>query len=222
MNNFCSKMKNEQGLTLVELMIVLLLSMLLMAAVYMTYQLQHSSGKVQFHVAAAQQDLRAVMEIISTDIQHAGLDPRPTLNIQGIDANDCGQNSLRMRMDLNGNGQTNTVDEDISYRLDNNGNLLRVDNSPGVGITRVLANNVIALNFTYKDRQTDGTRNKITPTGPASAFDANTLTSAQADAVRFVEVTIRMQTDKADPQTNQRIERGLTRTVCRRNGIPLD
>jgi hypothetical protein len=127
-----------------------------------------------------------------------------------------------MRMDLNNDGLINTVDEDIYYRLDNNGNLLRVDNSPGVGITRVLANNVTVLNFSYFDRQTDGSRNQINPTGPASAFDANTLTSAQADAVRFVEVMIRIQTDKVDPQTNQRIFRELTRVVCRRNGIPLD
>ncbi len=212
-------MKDKQGLTLVELMIVLFLSMLLMAAVYMTYQLQHTSGQVQFQVAATQQDLRAVMEIIATDIQHAGLDPRPTQNIQGIDINDCGLNNLHVRMDLNSDGLTNTVNEDISYRLDADGNLLRVDNSPGVGVTQVIANNVTVLNFAYEDRQTDGTRNTVSPAGPASAFDNNTLTSAQADAVRFVEVTIRMQTDRTDPQTGQRIMRELTRSICRRNGI---
>ena len=212
-------MKDKQGLTLVELMIVLFLSMLLMAAVYMTYQLQHTSGQVQFQVAATQQDLRAVMEIIATDIQHAGLDPRPSQNIQGIDINDCGLNNLHMRMDLNSDGLANTANEDISYRLDNAGNLLRVDNSPGVGVTQVIANNVTILNFTYEDRQTDGTRNLIGPAGPASAYDNSTLTSAQADAVRFVEVTIRMQTDRTDPTTGQRIMRGLKRTICRRNGI---
>ena len=37
---------NNKGLTLVELMVVMVLSLLLMAAVYMTYQLQHAIRSV--------------------------------------------------------------------------------------------------------------------------------------------------------------------------------
>ncbi|MCE5276230.1 MAG: prepilin-type N-terminal cleavage/methylation domain-containing protein, partial [Syntrophaceae bacterium] len=181
--------RNEKGLTLVELMIVMVLSLLLMAAVYYTYLLQNKSGQVQFQVAATQQDLRAVMEMISLDVQHAGMDPTFTNSIQGIVPVDSGLTALRMRMDLlplptsttpMGDGLTTATNEDITYRLIGN-NLQRVDNNGG--ITQVLAHNVTNLNFIYRGRQVDGTIYDINPTGAG-----NTLTSDEADAVRYVRI----------------------------------
>lgn len=198
-----------------ELMIVMVLSLLLMAAVYFTYLLQNKSGQVQFQVAATQQDLRAVMEMISLDIQHAGLDPTFTNSIQGIVPADSGPTALRMRMDLlpttpMGDGLTTAADEDITYRLNGN-DLQRVDNN---GSALVLARNVTTLNFSYRGRQTDGTIYDINPTGAG-----NTLTSDEAEAVRYVRIRLRMQTDKVDPDTGDPITRELERTICRRNGI---
>ncbi|MCK7474507.1 MAG: hypothetical protein MZV49_15275 [Rhodopseudomonas palustris] len=56
-------------------MIVMVLSLLLMAAVYYTYLLQNKSGQVQFQIAATQQDLRAVMEMISWMFSMPGWTP---------------------------------------------------------------------------------------------------------------------------------------------------
>lgn len=208
--------RNEKGLTLVELMIVMVLSLLLMAAVYYTYLLQNKSGQVQFQVAATQQDLRAVMEIISLDVQHAGMDPTFTNSIQGIVPVDSGLTALRMRMDLlptnpMGDGLTNGTNEDITFQLNGN-DLQRVDNNGG--ITQVLAHNVTSLNFIYRGRQADGTIYDINPTGAG-----NTLTSGEAEDVRYVRVRLFMQTDRVDPDTGNRINRTLERTICRRNGI---
>jgi type II secretory pathway component PulJ len=194
-------LKNEQGLTLVELMIVLVLSMFLMAAVYYTYQLQHTSGQVQYQIAASQQDLRAVVEIISSDIRHAGLDPTVTKNIQGIVSNDSGANSLRMRMDFNRDGLTNTANEDITYRI-NGEDLERVDNNAGV--TQIIAHNVTVLNFSYRDKQ---------------YALVNPTTTDLADSIRYVQVSLNILSEQADPQTHERIARTLAATVCRRNGL---
>ena len=89
---------NDTGVTLVELMIVLVLSLLLMAAVYLTYQLQHASGQSQTQVVATQQDLRAAMDIISVDIMNSGANPDYSvtkLELQGI-VNTSGASSLSL------------------------------------------------------------------------------------------------------------------------------
>ena len=63
---------DDRGLTLVELMIVLVLSSVLMLAVFLSYQTQTRTGLGQYQVAAMQQDLRAVTDIIENDIRTAG------------------------------------------------------------------------------------------------------------------------------------------------------
>jgi prepilin-type N-terminal cleavage/methylation domain-containing protein len=67
--------KDNTGITLVELMIVLVLSLLLMSAAYMAYQAQNVSGNVQHQIATLQQDLRAVLDIMEKDIRAVIRDP---------------------------------------------------------------------------------------------------------------------------------------------------
>jgi prepilin-type N-terminal cleavage/methylation domain-containing protein len=207
MNNF-KHILNNKGLTLVELMIVLVLSLLLMAAVYMTYQLQHGSGQSQLQVAATQQDLRAALDIIAVDIMNSGANPNFPITkqtLQGItNANGA---SLELVMDLNGNGTTNAstdVGEDVVYDLQG-GNLNRTSVNATGNITRVIAHNATNLAFTYRDSQNA----LIVPVG--------NLTSTQALAVRFVQVAISKDSDQVDSQTGQRISRSLSRAICRRN-----
>ncbi len=216
--NKCRPILNNKGLTLIELMIVLVLSLLLMAAVYLTYQLQHASGQSQAQVVATQQDLRAAMDIISVDIMNSGYNPiYPTSQqqIQGI-ANTSGASSLELVMDLNGNGATNGVSdvgEDVIYNLPGNlqrRSLTRTCSNPGGNIIQVIANNVTQLSFTYLDQY----YNIITPSGPG-----NTLTNTQVQQlVKFIRVTIIKQSDQKDPQTHNYLTRELERTVCIRNG----
>jgi prepilin-type N-terminal cleavage/methylation domain-containing protein len=209
MNNF-KHILNNKGLTLVELMIVLVLSLLLMAAVYMTYQLQNASGKSQLQVTATQQDLRAIMEIMAVDIMDAGCDPVPTKNIQGI-VNTSGQTTLELVMDLNGNGTTNVLNTDagehVTYQRNMNNELVRTDTN--ANLSQVLASNVTQLDFTYYDAQ----HTTITPTG-----GGGTLTDDEAQSVRYILIDITKNSDSVDPQTHQEVTRHLQRTICRRNG----
>ncbi len=213
---------NDTGLTLVELMIVLVLSLLLMAAVYLTYQLQHASGQSQTQVVATQQDLRAAMDIISIDIMNSGANPDYPVTkqqLQGIAnttkptngvINTSGASSLELVMDLNDNGTTNganDIGEDVIYSLPGTSlTLTRTCVNPGGNITQVIANNVTQLAFTYLDSQ-------YTPIVPAG-----TLTDAQAQSVKFIQVAITKNSDQVDPQTHQPVTRHLERTVCKRNG----
>jgi type IV pilus assembly protein PilW len=206
MNNL-KAILNNKGLTLIELMIVLVLSLLLMAAVYMTSQLQHASGQSQLQVAATQQDLRAAMDIISHDIMNSGCNPLLRSNLQSIPDDTSGQSTLELVMDLNGNGTTNILNTDagehVTYQRNLNNDLVQIDTNAGV--TRVLASNVTQLSFTYFDSQ----YLQISP-GP-------TLNHTQALTVRFIRVDITKDSDQIDPQTGRRVTRHLQRTINRRN-----
>lgn len=199
---------DKRGLTLVELMIVMVLSLMLMAAVFLTYQLQSGSGQAEMRKTAIQQDLRAIMEVITLDIMHAGLDPSRRDNIVGIPADVCNRGTLRVVMDLNGNGTTTNAvsdaEENITYRLTGT-NLERVSNN--AGITRVLSNNVIGFSFTYRDSNFQD----ITPAGN------NSLTAALVASVRYIDVSVTLQDRLNDVQTGEAIARTLSRTVCRRD-----
>ena len=205
---YCSPLLNEKGLTLIELMIVLVLSLLLMGAVYMTFQLQHNSSQAQTQVAATQQDIRAAMDTIAMDIMHAGLSRDPSVDIQGIPTGTSGADALQLQMDLDNDGATASADELITYQL-NNDNLERID--VNAGVTQILARNVTVLGFSYLGRTDDNNVQDIDP-------GAGTLTQAEARAVRFVEVTITKEGERVDPQTGNPVTRTLSRWVCRRNG----
>ncbi|HPJ94590.1 MAG TPA: prepilin-type N-terminal cleavage/methylation domain-containing protein [Deltaproteobacteria bacterium] len=199
---------NSKGLTLIELMIVLVLSLLLMGAVFMTFQLQHNSSRAQTQVAATQQDLRAAMDVIAMDIMHAGLCQNPSSSIQGIPTGTSGTNTLQLQMDYNDDGATTGTGELVTYRL-NNGNLERVD--VNAGVTQVIARNVTVLTFQYLGRTKSNSTQQIDPGG-------GTLSQAQAKAVRFIDVTITKEGEQVDSQTGNAVQRTLSRWVCRRNG----
>ncbi|HDP25263.1 MAG TPA: prepilin-type N-terminal cleavage/methylation domain-containing protein [Deltaproteobacteria bacterium] len=207
---------SNNGLTLIELMIVLVLSLLLMSAVYLAYQIQHKTSRVQFQVTQVQQDLRAVMEIITTDIRHAGVDPTFTQSIVGIPSNESGSNFLRIAMDIDEDGSISAPGEDISYRL-NGTNLERFDHISNT--LQVLAQNVTMFALSYFGETGTGTIYQIVPTGSTNPpFEpGNTLSASEASEVRFIEVRLDMRTAQVDPDTGNFLDRTLTRRVCRRN-----
>ena len=66
------KQKQAQGFTLVELLIAMVISLIVMGAIYGTFKSQQDSFLVQSQVTSMQQNLRAGMYVMSRDIQMAG------------------------------------------------------------------------------------------------------------------------------------------------------
>jgi len=204
-------LNSEDGLTLVELIIVMALSLLLMAAVYMTFELQHTSGQTQEVIAATQEDLRAAMETISWDIMHAGITTNASQASdaslsQGIPTNSSDASTLRLVMNPPSGA------EDTLYRVVNN-DLQRVNML--TNDVQILAHNVTNLTFVYFGQQLVGgvlTRTQVDP-APGTK-----LTAEQAQTVRFIEVRIVKDSDQNDPNTGARVQRAIERTICRRNG----
>ena len=193
---------DNKGLTLVELMIVMALSLLLMAAVYMTFQLEHTSSQSQTQVSATQQDLRAAMDIIAVDIMNAGANPHFNKNqtvLQGL-SNACVANSIELFMDLNSSDTTNAATdggEHITYVL-NGGQIIR--NDINAGLTQVIAYNVNTLEFKYYDINY-----------------AEIAPATNAEDIRLVKVRIVKNSDQRDQMTGQFVTRTLERIIGMRN-----
>ncbi len=66
---------NNQGFTLVEIIIAMVISAVILGAVYRTYRFQQKSYVVQDQVSVMQQNLRAAMYHMATDLRTAGYDP---------------------------------------------------------------------------------------------------------------------------------------------------
>ena len=64
--------KKDKGVTLIELLIVLVIAAFLVAGVYSLFITQHRSYSVQDQVVGVQQDARAALNIMARDIRMAG------------------------------------------------------------------------------------------------------------------------------------------------------
>jgi len=201
---------DERGLTLIELMIVLVLSLLLMAAVFVTYQVQRKTSDVQQEVAALQQDVRAVQDILARDVRQAGCDPMMN-GTPGLVAADTGPLKISFTMDLNGDGDIVDEGEQVKYTYSGT-TLTRASYDPTSASnwdTVAMSARVTDFGLTY--RNVNGA--VIPPTGGSGAF----LLAAEADNVRTVEIRVEMQSTKRDPDLNDFIRRSMTRQIRMRN-----
>jgi Tfp pilus assembly protein PilW len=190
----------KSGLTLVELMIVMILSIVLVGSAFMAYLAQNKTSKEQHEVASLQQNIRAVMDMIDRDVRNSGCtDPR-FASVSAFQAENSGVHSLGLRMDMNLDGATTADNERVIYQL-NETTLQRTNQ----GITTTLLENVTDFGIVYF-----GINNtQIAPAG--------TLTQAQAGNVLSVQVTLGMQSENLDPDTGEAIKRLVSRRMQSRN-----
>lgn len=191
------KMRNEKGFTLVELLVAMTVGGIVMAGISMAYRSQQRSALVQDQVCAMQQNLRASMQLMEREIRMAGYDPAGTAG-SGIQT--ANANSIRITLDIhdgadndtdgiidefdeagNGDGDTNDINEDITYlRLDPDGDgvfdLFRRD--AAVAGDQPIAENIDALDFIYLDE------------------DGNV--TATLTEMRSVQITVVARTDRRD------------------------
>ncbi len=110
---------NEDGLTLVELMVVLMLAAVVTAVIYQTFPAQQKAAISQEQVTEMQQQVRAAMHIMTREIRMAGYNPlRVTSNAS------CGtwiltakNDEIRFAMDVTG-GESDGVDNDGDGEID--------------------------------------------------------------------------------------------------------
>ena len=66
------KKKTDQGFTLIELMVAMVIALVVMGAIFMTFKSQQDSYVIQDQVTRMQQNLRGAMYMMTRDIQMAG------------------------------------------------------------------------------------------------------------------------------------------------------
>lgn len=181
-------LQKNDGLTLIELLIALAVSAILMAGVYRTFIGQQKSYTVQEQVVDTQQNVRAAIDRMTTEIRMAGYRKdilASTGNICGFtkvinpgnNANNIGKNDDQITVII--------ADKAITYKLQwDTGDpsipvLVRVEN----GVSEVLADNIENLEFSYTLK--DGTV---------------TDSPGNPEHIRMVSVGVTARTKMGDPQ----------------------
>jgi len=189
---------SNQGFTMVELLVAMVVSLLALGAIYSTFLNQQKSYVVQGETAAMHQNIRAAMFYLQREIRMAGCDPAGSAGAAIITA---GATSINFTEDVIGNtpgsdsdGAADDPDENITYALDANNNLVRTDpvNPPVVPpappIPQMVAQNIDAIDFVYLDGASPP--NVLNPGGinvPAGSLDQ----------IRSVEITIVARTGRS-------------------------
>ena len=179
--------RTQQGLSLIETMIALVIGTFLLAAVTNTFISQRKIYTIQEQVAAAQQNVMAGLDLMRREIMMAGYNP---MSAAGVGILAASANSVHFTMDVVEDGViTATHEEDVRYSLydaDGDGDLDLGRDATGTGTgNQLVAENIDTLGLRYI--LADGTET----TAP---------TAAQLDQIRMIEVSITGNTANPDPQ----------------------
>ncbi len=200
----------QNGFTLTELLVGLVLAAVVMSAVYSAYHAQQRSYLVQEQVAALQQNLRAAMYLLEREIRMAGCDPTAAAGAAVLTA---GRSTLRFTLDIRGgeadgvdndgdgaadetdesrfsDGDTNDSGEDVTYsRYDSGGDGdLDLGRKVGGGSNQPVAENIGALDFVYLDGA-----------GGVLDDDGNGSVTTRIAEIRAVQVTLVARSERPDP-----------------------
>ena len=185
----------NQGFTMVELLVAMVVALLALGAIYSTLLNQHKSYVVQEETSAMNQNLRIALFYMQREIRMAGCDPTGNANARIKTANATSINFTEdVGGDLDGSdsdGDTDDANEDITYCLKAN-NLVK---NTGGG-NQMVVQNIDALDFVYLDGSS--------PPGVLNPKGSD-VAEENIDQIRSVEITMVARTDRttlASPNNN--------------------
>jgi len=156
-------MRHDEGFTLTEMLVAMVISVVAMSAVYSAYMSQQKAYQVTEEVAAVQQNLRGAMYHLEKDIREAGYDPKGSKNFPLVTMNPT---SFTFKSDLDGDMALDT-NETITYQYDGAEQTLEKNEGGGA---QDMAMYISGVSFQY--------------------LDQNGAATATASAVRSVEITL--------------------------------
>jgi len=173
---------NQRGMTLVELLVVLVLASFIGFFVMNLFITSNRTFMDQNKVIDAQRDGRLVMEYVIKTLREAGLNPLSGSDFEGVVV--AGPNGITIDRDSNLNKALD-IGETVSFSLQSG--ILKRGLSTGGGNMRLqdVAINVTSLNFEYfgEDTDNDGIKDLLPP-------------SPDPDKIRAVEITISIEDNK--------------------------
>lgn len=165
--------ESSAGFTLVEMIVAMVVGLLVLAGLYNLFAAENKSFSVQETTVEMQQNARAAMDMMVTEIQMAGYDPAASAS-SGISS--AAANSISFTQDLNGDGDLGDTHENITYAYDSAN--LRITRNTGSG-NQPFAENIEALNYFY--------------------YDGAGITTATSGDIKKIKIEIRVRTAKKDP-----------------------
>lgn len=196
---------NKKGITLIELMVALVITAVVMAAIYRVFVSQTKTYAIQDQVVEVQQSVRGAMEILLRDLRMTGFDddnPASAITIPTAIATPY----YNDRITVNYEYYNRTADQyqkyTVTYRRDAATSrlfrLLAINDVPGT--EEPLLQNVDALTFAYGiDANSDGVMDDRNVNGyidDGDYVDAATVGSSKIVAVRVVLTARPERTDQ--------------------------
>ena len=175
-----NKIQNSKGFTLIELLITVAISSIVLLLVSQVFISTNKMNTIQENVASVQQDIRAAMDIMSTDIMMAGLDPSGSAANAGFadngsDTDDTDSNSIALKYDHDGDGACDIV---RCYYYDSANQRLMIRNNiwtdPGTTVQPLTADDTIStvtFSYTLADESIDAD-----PSGNGNLADIRLVT----------------------------------------------
>ncbi len=231
-------MKANKGFTLVELMISMAVTMVLMGAVYMAVNATQRSSSAIERFVTAQQDVKPALDLMAMEIGMASYNPTTAANLwvnptgaclatapnqvyRGIQ--EATANSIVVEMDIgpggNSDGMLGDPNEVIRYNYDTVNQYITRETDCGGGQpflgdipTRTRAVRVINI--------TAGTGNAPIPLFryyDGTGADISAGLPAGIPNIRRIDITLAVETENVDPDTNLRRRLIYSTSVIPRN-----
>jgi len=185
----------RKGFSTVELLVAMAITGVVMAAIYSAYYSQQKSYNTQDLIVAMQQNLRAAMFHMESEIRMAGYDPTGGAGAGIVSA---GANSINITMDItddpgtapDGDGDILDTNEDVTFSLYTAGGIQKLGRN-----SQPVAENIDYLDFVY--------------------LDENGTETASLSDIKSVQITLVARTSRGD--------QGYTNTTVYSNqqGTPI-
>lgn len=137
----------QSGFTLIELMVSMVIAGILLTVMVMAFIGQSRSYNTQEEISTLQEDLRAALSMMSSEIRMATFNPT---NGPNGEVKTAAADEFRFSMDLNADGKTNAANEDVRYAIiSTSGSLGRDTSGDDKDGLLPMAENVEQLAFEY-------------------------------------------------------------------------
>lgn len=211
---------------MIELLVSVLLTSIIMLAIYSVYRVQTHSAKVQENRLEAQEYARAVLDMMVREIRNAGYAPTGAACAVVVSAD---SQSLQFRYDANADGDCGDTDEDITYAFSTTGcasGYGDITRKEGANSAEALTNCNVPTgtsNFSFTYYPQDCSNNFSTPVGSGSSScpaspgsNAGTLA-----AIQRVGISLTVQSKNPDTQFGGQLSATMTSNADLRNrGLP--
>jgi type IV pilus assembly protein PilW len=197
-----SKRKTQNGFTIIEVMIAMVISSVLITAVYQTFHSQQRSYTMQNEAAAMEQNLRGSLYLLTKELRSAGYNPQHenndnfrfvtsfpapnnlfTVNYDGSGGIESNAHfTVAFTLDTDGSGGIESNrNEQIAYKFDKNTKTLQRFNDSQPDITEkweIVSSNIDAIYFMY--------------------YDKDKTITADPTNIEYVEISMLARTGKQD------------------------